>query len=92
MAKVDFRIGEILKCFLEMFACQSKIDCPREVKIPVLMKSLSCDKQQNRRRQEAEMKEHTAKGLVAQQGKHPARYSQGASSKCAIHEKMTEPR
>lgn len=93
MARVDFRIAEIWKCFLEISACQSKIDCPREVKIPVFMKSLCCDKQQNRRRQEAETKEHTAKGLVvAQQGKHPARYSQGASSKCAIHEKMTEPR
>lgn len=36
------------------------------------MKSLSSDKQQNRHRQEAEMKEYTAKRLFAQKGQNPA--------------------
>lgn len=56
------------------------------------MKSLSYDDQQNGDRQEAKMKAHRAKGLVALQGQRPARRFQGASEKCAIQEGTTQRR
>lgn len=55
------------------------------------MKSLSFDKHHNRHRQGEEMKEHTAKGLVTQQGKNPESCFHGTSEKCSNHKKMMFP-